>query len=319
MKRHGQTQLLGLLVLAILINLIAWRFSDDSPAYSNKNSADEGKDILITQAMSGDQSERNGKFSLADYNLDTKLATRWKLPLLLQEISGLAMTPDNRLWGHNDEKGIIFELDIITGGIVKAFAMSDYHKAIVDDFEGIAVADSHFYLVTSSGRIYECEEGKASQAVFFTLYATGVGRDFEIEGLAYSPSNRTLLLMGKNPRKKALKDQIMIYSWSIDTKMLVKNAHITIPTSHFSRHLKSNKFQPSGIERHPDTGNYFIVAARQRAIAEITPAGQVLMVRELPKWHHQSEGIAFSANGSLIISDEGSKKRARLTLYPPSE
>ena len=68
------------------------------------------------------------------------------------------------------------------------------------------------------------------------------------------------------------------------------------------------------------SGNYFIVAARQGAIAEITPGGQVVAVREFPaQWHRQVEGITFAADGTLIVSDEGAGKRARLTLYPVSD
>ena len=125
--------------------------------------------------------------------------------------------------------------------------------------------------------------------------------------------------MGKNPKNSDYKGKILIYAWSIDTKRLDENAHIAIPLSEFLRHLKGNKFQPLGIERHPASGNYFIVAARQGAIAEITPNGTVIAVPKLTKWHQQAEGITFSVANELIISDEGDKKSARLTQYPPSE
>ena len=87
-----------------------------------------------------------------------------------------------------------------------------------------------------------------------------------------------------------------------------------------SSRIDSKQFQPSGIERHPVSGNYFVVAARQCAIAEITPQGRVLAVADLAADRHpQTEGIAFASDNTLILSDEGVSKRAALTFYPVSK
>ncbi len=260
------------------------------------------------------------KISLESYTLTEETATHWKLPEHLEEISGLAMTRDNRLLAHNDERAVIFEIDYQNGSIAKSFQLSDMKNPIASDFEGIATIDDQIYLVTSSGRLYECREGTAGASVLFNVYTTGVGRDCEIEGLTYDESKRALLLMCKDARSEDLEGQLAIYHWSIDDKQLSVDAHTVIPVAEFSRHIKGKKFQPSGIERHPMSGNYFIVAARQGAIAEITPGGKVVAVREFPvQWHRQAEGITFAADGTLIISDEGAGKRARLTLYPVSD
>ena len=255
--------------------------------------------------------------SLENYTLNEETATHWKLSSHLEEISGLAMTRDNRLLAHNDERGIIFEIDYQNGSIVKAFQLTDMKNPIASDFEGIATIDDQIYLVTSSGRIYECQEGTAGESVLFNVYTTGVGRDCEIEGLAYDESQQALLLMCKDARSADLEGKLAIYHWSIDEKQLKKDAHTVIPVVEFARHIKGKNFQPSGIERHPISGNYFIVAARQGAIAEITPGGKVVAVREFPaQWHRQTEGITFAADGTLIVSDEGAGRKARLTLYP---
>ncbi|WP_238314696.1 hypothetical protein, partial [Methylobacterium crusticola] len=85
---------------------------------------------------------------------------------------------DNRLLAHNDEKGIIYELDYQKGAIVKAFQLADRVAPVAADFEGIATVDDRVYLVTSSGRLYECSEGAAGESVLFNVYTTGVGRDY---------------------------------------------------------------------------------------------------------------------------------------------
>ena len=276
-------------------------------------------DTAIVPPLADTMTVLQRKISLESYTLNEETATHWKLPEHLEEISGLAMTRDSRLLSHNDERGIIFEINYQNGSIAKSFQLSDLKNPVASDFEGIATIDDQIYLVTSSGRLYECREGTAGGSVLFNVYTTGVGRDCEIEGLTYDESKRALLLMCKDARSADMEGQLAIYHWSIEEKQLSKDAHTIIPVAEFSQHIKGKKFQPSGIERHPISGNYFIVAARQGAIAEITPGGKVVAVREFPaQWHRQVEGITFAADGTLIVSDEGAGRKARLTLYPVS-
>ena len=275
---------------------------------------------IFDHLSAGTKAAGKRKISLESYDLKVETATYWKLPGRLEEISGLAMTLDNHLMAHNDEKAVIHEIDYQSGVIVKAFQLADMKASVNDDFEGIATVNNQVYLVTSSGRIYESSRGAEGESVLYNIYATGIGRDYEIEGLAYDASQRALLLMSKDARRADLKAQLVLYRWSLDEKQLIEDAHIVIPVIEFTRHIEGKEFQPSGIERHPVSGNYFVVAARQKAIAEITPGGQVVAAKRFPvEWHRQPEGITFATDGTLIIADEGSGKKARLTLYPVSE
>ena len=292
---------------------------EDSSSDFSRNPSDTDPDTSTALPLADTMAALQRKISLESYTLNEETATHWKLSSHLEEISGLAMTRDSRLLAHNDERGIIFEIDYQNGSIVKAFQLTDMKNPIASDFEGIATIDDQVYLVTSSGRLYECREGAAGESVLFNVYTTGVGRDCEIEGLAYDESKRAFLLMCKDARSADMEGQLAVYHWSIDEKQLIKDAHTAIPVDEFARHIKGKKFQPSGIERHPISGNYFIIAARQGAIAEITPGGKVVAVRAfLAQWHRQAEGITFAADGTLIVSDEGAGRKARLTLYPVS-
>ena len=218
---------------------------------------------------------------------------------------------------HNDEAGVVFEIDYRNGSIVKEFQLADMEDPVADDFEGIATADGRIYLVTSSGRLYECREGAAGESVLFRVHTTGVGRDCEIEGLAYDEGARELLLMCKDPRTQDLVGQLAIYRWSIDEERVSAGSPTVIPVRDVARRLGGNRYRPSGIERHPVSGNYFVVAARQGAIAEITPGGQAVAVRRfMAGWHRQVEGVTFAPDGTLIVSDEGGEGHASLTLYP---
>ena len=270
-------------------------------------------DSLASTSASGPV--RGNGLSLASYDLEEP-AWHFKLPKRLREVSGLAMLAGDRLLAHDDERGVVVEIGYPDGSIVKAFALGDRGGPVADDFEGIAAAEGRLYLVTSSGRLYEFGEGADGATVLYKLYATGIGRDFELEGLAYDPEQRVLLLVTKNPRKRRLEGLIAIYHWSVDTRQLAGDGHILLQASALARRIDRKRFQPSGIERHPVSGSYFLVAARQRAIAEITPQGQVLAVRELASGRHpQAEGISFASDNTLIVADEGAGKRARLSFY----
>lgn len=255
--------------------------------------------------------------SLASYDFDAKSATRLKLPERLREISGLALTSDGRLLAHNDEAGIIYEIDYARGKVREAFELSDSRGRLDDDFEGIAVAEDHVYLVTSDGRLCETQQGGAGDRVPCLLYDTRLGGDYEFEGLAYEPRTRELLLPCKEARGDSAKARLYVYRWSVDTKRVVEGGQIPIPVKEIASHIRGRDFATSGIERHPLSGNYFLVAGPQHALAEITPEGALVGVKELSAdQHRQAEGITFGSDYSLILSDEGASKRARLTVYP---
>lgn len=279
------------------------------------------QDAIIDHFSGNMNAVSERQVSLNSYELKAETATHWKLPgHLLKEISGLAMTLDNRLMAHNDEEGVIHEIDYQKGAFVKTFQLADLKWPEKGDFEGIATVNDQVYLVTEEGRIYECSEGAAGESVLFNVYATGVGRDYHIEGLAYDANQRALLLMCKESRKDDLKEYLFIYHWSIDDKQLIEDAHIQIPLIEFTRQIGEKNFQPTGIEKHPISGNYFVIADGQKAIAEITPDGHIVTAKQFPaQWHRKPEGITFAADGTLIIADEGDGKKARLTLYPLSE
>lgn len=254
---------------------------------------------------------------LPRYAIGDDSAVRWKLPNRLAEISGLASTPDGRLFAHDDERGVIYEIDVADGRLVKAFALGD--RTAREDFEGMAVVDDRLYLVASHGRLYEVAEGRDGEHMLYNSYGTGVGRSCEVEGLAFEPRNRTLLLACKRTRVAELDAFVVIFRWSVDRRAMAPDSMIRIPRAALEPFLGNDEFSPSGIERHPGTGTYFLVAAREEAIIEVTARGEVLAATAMRKSdHRQSEGITFTKNLELVIADEGGDKRARLTVYPPS-
>ncbi len=260
--------------------------------------------------------------SSAEYNLNAYVfteesAVQWKLHKRLREISGLGTTADGRVWGHDDELGIIYEIDYSEGKVVKVFAFG--LETPVADFEGIAWAHGKFYLVDSDGRIYEGSEGDNDERVLYNTYETRIGVACEVEGLEYEPEENVLLLLCKRPRVEALRDHMAIFRWSLDQRAITPDTTLVPLNALAVDPDEEDSFRPSGIARNPATGTYFVISAQRNAIAEVTLQGEVLGVEVLPKkLHRQVEGITFASGNTLLLADEGGNKRARLTLYRPS-
>ena len=73
--------------------------------------------FLIAVSFSQDNS------ILHRFNLNNKDAYQVELNKELKEISGLAFSKEGKLFCHNDEKGIIYQVDLRNGKILKKFKL----------------------------------------------------------------------------------------------------------------------------------------------------------------------------------------------------
>jgi hypothetical protein len=252
--------------------------------------------------------------TLSRYDLAAAPADRWELPKALQEISGLAVDSAGRIFAHDDEQAIIYQLDPATHRVLKRFSFG--LPALRGDFEAIAIVGSQVILTTSDGVLYAGREGRDGESVPYVTQATGVGSYCEVEGMVYEAAGRALLFACKEPRTPALVGHLAMLRWSLDRKALDPRPWIFVRLSEITRELKGQGFHPSELLRVPGDGHYLVLSGREQAIAEITPAGKVLAVAHLRRRdHRQAEGLAFARGGALLISDEGAGRRGTLTVY----
>jgi uncharacterized protein YjiK len=271
------------------------------------------------------------KTTIDSYVFDQEIRETIKLPNKLQELSGLAMTNDGRLFGHNDEISDIYQIDLNNGKIIKTFSVGD--KTLQEDFEDLAIVNQKFYLVTAEGDIYQFEEGDDGNFVPYTKYKTKLGSKNDVEGLCYDPETDALLLACKGDPGKDYNGKRAVYAFSLSEKKLHKKPRFLIPIEDVNKEVKfdltqkiadfflltENVFAPSGIGRHPVTGHFFIVSAQGRILIEISSQGKILGRCLLDKkLHPQPEGITFTPDLDLLIGDEGGNGRARITRYRPS-
>jgi uncharacterized protein YjiK len=254
---------------------------------------------------------------LAAYDLGSAPASRAALPAELHEISGVAVTPDGRVFAHGDEEGTVYQVDAGSGRITGRFSL-DGRPA--DDFEDIAIVGERFFLVTSEGRLLEFGEGTDGGSVPYRSYDTGLKTVCEIEGLAHAPAAGSLLLLCKTMRDRARREQVAIYSWSLADRKVGDAPLVVAPWSALASVTGAKKFNGSALAVVPGGGSLLLVAGPQRLFAEIGPDGAPIRGGALDRdTHPQPEGLAFLPDGALLVATEGGKGAAGLARYAPGE
>ena len=234
----------------------------------------------------------NPKSTLRKYDFKNKKSV--SLAHKLNEISGIAVTPDGRVFTHNDEKGIVYQINYESGEIIK-----------------------EFYLTTSDGILFEFTEGNNKQPVEYKTYQTGVSSDYNIEGLCYDKKTNSLLFVCKDFPGKNYKGNRAVYAFSLKDYKIISTPRFLISLKELKEKFGIKHFYPSGIEKHPISNSYFIISAKDgSAIIEVSETGEIIDGKLLGnKTHTQPEGISFLSNSDLIIGDEGAGKKGTITVY----
>ncbi len=263
------------------------------------------------QSDSGD-----GGRALTHYHLGGPPARRMKLAPELEEISGIAFTRDGRLLAHGDERGTIWQIDPVTGEIVKRFGFGSHGRLLYGDFEDIQIVGERIFLVTSTGKIFEGREAENGVVINALPRSTGLGGACEVEGLTFDPSSNSLLLLCKQVQGKRWHGNVVILALSIETWRFEPQPRILIRERALERVTGAKRFNGSAMVRDPRTGTYLLLAGPQQAYAEVSASGEVLGGDRLaPELHRQPEGIAIAPDLALFISDEAAGKQATLTMY----
>lgn len=256
----------------------------------------------------------NSRQQIKNYDLK-KFDQQLVLHKSLNEISALALNNNQRLFALQDEAGKIYELDIISGNILKIFTLG--RTTINADFEGLAIVGESFFAVTSSGILYEFNEGKNNESVIYQTYHLGFDSKFDIEGLCYDRKNNSLLIAPKEYAGKNYEEHRAIYSFELGQKKINPKPKFLISLNQLKDKFNIKDFFPSAIEYNELTGSYFILSSKGKScLVEIDIEGNVTSAAEFDKKNHrQPEGIAFLNSGTMLISDEASGKSPTLTFY----
>jgi uncharacterized protein YjiK len=260
-------------------------------------------------------SERNRKQAvkaippggLAEYK------SKWDLPSILHEISGIALIDDHRMACVQDETGSIFIFDLARSEIVSEIPFGE-----PGDYEGIALVNEDAWVLRSDGMLYEVQNFLSSNPVKHEHWLL-FPNEQNLEGLCYDKANNRLLIA---PREYDT-ESIMykgIYAFDLASKKLSHEPLFRIMMddpllSEVDPRPGRAPLMPSAIGIHPVTGKIYITDARNSQVL-VTGANGVpeKLIRLSSSVHPKAEGITFSPSGDVYLSNEGKRQTPNIVL-----
>ncbi len=244
------------------------------------------------------------------YDLSAPSKT-WKLPGSLKEVSGITFIDSVRLACVQDEKGIIYIFNTLSGKVENRFDVLPN-----GDYEGIAFDGNSYYMLRSDGIIFVVSDTIAEVEV-----NTGSENN---EGLFFDKAGGRLLIATKKRSEDRSRHQRFIWSVRVPGYIPDGNPALVIDfmaLGEFRRQSENKgkkqiEFNPSELAVHPKTSDIYLISSEDSAILVYTKDKQIKFAGRLnPGLMPQPEGIAFDRDGSMYISSEGVDGKASITMF----
>lgn len=247
------------------------------------------------------------------------------LPEILHEVSGITMVDQNTVACVQDELGIVFFYNLEINKIERKI-----HFAKEGDFEGIAKADNDLYILRSDGQLTKLKNFKSEEYTIQT-FNTNVPAD-DSEGLCYDEANNQLLIGCKSKLniKPERKDLRAIYAFDLKTNKIENQPAFEFNINALREFTRSKgikilsakkkeellKLRMSAIAIHPISQKLYLISAKDQLLFVIDKNGKPESVALLDaKLFNKAEGITFTANGDMLISNEGDDQNPTLLRF----
>lgn len=251
----------------------------------------------------------------------------------LVEISGISWYRDNIIACIQDEKGIIYMFDTSKGKVTDSYKFGKN-----GDYEDIAVFNDTAWILSSNGVIYKVTDFTDKNRKV-TSYSTVLSAKNNAEGLAYDLSDNTLLIACKNQPSIKGHEKLTgfkaIYRFGTTDNKLKEKPEFLINLALFNDNddtgyfkgvsLKLAKklnlydtagFRPSGLAIHPLSNELYVISANPGKLIVINHDGNIRLILPLEKSiYRQAEGICFSPEGDLYLSNEGNKGKGNIMKF----
>jgi uncharacterized protein YjiK len=241
---------------------------------------------------------------------EVKVVRQWNLPAILTEISGLEYIDKNRFACIQDELGIIFIYDVNQSRIVKEIPFAG-----AGDYEGIAIDGTTAFIVRSDGLLYEVNHYEAVKPVV-KEYKTHL-TNHNVEGLCYDKKNNRLLMAIKD-KEPDHEDYKGIYAFDLASKKMATTPVLKIDLTdivfkNITEKRAKNIIQPSEIEINPVSGDIYITEGVHPKLLVLGADGSTKKLYQMSSSaFQQAEGITFTPEGELYISNEGKQGTANI-------
>ena len=283
MKNNTPIKIIAIILIPLFIAAII--------RFTTRNTDETSASIFARNDQSGKR---------VNEHKSVRIISEWLLPKELKEVSGISWMQGDRFACVQDEIGKVFIYNTRTSSVENEIPFAGK-----GDYEGIAIVADTIYVLHANGKIFEIAN-YSSPKRRVKLYESHLSKKQDNESLAYDKKNNRLLVAVKEA--KSDKDDFKgIYSFDLKTKtMAVKPVYKIDLNNKVFKGKKSNSIQPSDIEVHPLTGNIYIIEGNKPKLLVLNSKGDILFLNELKdKEFSQPEGLSFSPDGQMYISNEG--------------
>jgi uncharacterized protein YjiK len=243
------------------------------------------------------------------YNINKPVETR--LPAVLDEISGIIYYPkDKSLFAIHDERGWLFK--IFVDGKTK---IEKWKFSPGADYEDVALTDSTFFALKSNGNIEAFRFARPDSPLLRILHSPLKGKN-EFETLYLDSVRQLLLLVCKQCEFD--KNTTSVYGFDYKQMRFLDSPVFQIDEKSIEKKLgdKISRFKPSAANINPRTGELFVISSVNKLLLVADRDGKVKDVFQLdPKYFKQPEGLTFTPQGDLLISNESAKVGAATILF----
>lgn len=256
-----------------------------------------------------------------------KQYTVWELPDELKEVSGVIFKDSVNVLAVEDEDGLIYQYNLRDKKIV-----SKTRFAGEGDYEDLTIVGNDVYVVNSAGDLFRIRNFLTGKNISIFKLLTPLKKKNDVEGLCYDQQKGRLLLAAK---AKGLinKKTKEIFAFNLKTNQLDTVPARSMPLAAIEAYYKGdaieesskkflkalgNKnmsavFTTSALAVHPKTQHLYLLSSVNDIIAVLDSNDNLLRVIPLKgKIFIQPEGLAFSPDGKLYVSNEGKKKYANI-------
>jgi uncharacterized protein YjiK len=305
MITKGDKIVFGIIGLLVMLLFVFWKDIESLPGSKTKvekvkKDKKDNKDKKI-----GEKGKEDNGANIVSKVL---ILEKWDLPSDLKEVSGITYIDDQRFACIQDEEGKIFIFNRASNKIENEIPFAE-----TGDYEGIAVKNNMAYVIRADGRLFEVDMDAEKNSV--KEYKTSLTVEQNVEGLCFDKNNNRLLLAIKDdePGEPGYKG---IYAFDLAKKAFIKEPVFKIDLKNGVLNTaggKKNKtFMPSAIGINATTNEIFITDGPKAMLLIMDNAGTIKKLYQLSKDFAQPEGITFSPQGEIFISNEGTKQSGNI-------
>jgi uncharacterized protein YjiK len=232
-----------------------------------------------------------------------------KLPVELDEISGLAFyAKDTSVFAVGDEFGWLYKIPLTAGKPIRKWKFSTE-----GDYEDLVMVDKVFYVLQSKGNIIAFTFDGHNQILKQEEDFPSSGNEFEI--LYYDPHLFKLTMICKDcesDKKKAL----TAFYFNLLNKRFDDSASINVTAIANMIGEKKIKFKPSAAAINPVTDELYILSSINKLLVIADRKGNPKQAYPIDEGlFKQPEGITFTPEGDMIISNESAKSGVANLLF----